>query len=92
MSHAARSTIDAAGRLVILKAIREATGLTPETPLEIRLHEGRVEIEPAPLEVRVEMRHGVAVAVPNKRVPPVTADEVEAVRQRQREKWEDHAR
>jgi len=44
------------------------------------------------LEVRVEMRRGVAVAVPTEPVPPVTADEVEAVRQRQREKWEDHAR
>lgn len=87
-----RSTIDAAGRLVIPKAIREAAGLTPETPLEIRLHEGRVEIEPAPLEVHVEMRRGVAVAVPTEPVPPVTSDEVEAVRRRLREEREERAR
>jgi len=92
MAETTRSTIDAAGRLVIPKAIREAAGLTPETPLEIRLHEGRVEIEPAPLEVRVEMREGVAVAVPTEPVPPVSADEVEAVRRRLREEREDRVR
>ena len=82
MSTAIRSSIDAAGRLVIPKPIREAAGLKPEMPLEVRFHDGRVEIEPAPLEVRIEMKGGVAVAIPTEPVPPTTADEVEEVRAR----------
>lgn len=92
MSEATRATIDAAGRLVIPKAIREAAGLTPEIPLDVRLHDGRVEIEPAPLEVRIEMRRGVAVAVPTGPALTVTAAEVETVRRRIREEREDRAR
>jgi len=89
MSDPIRSSIDAAGRLVIPKPLRDAAGLRPELPLEIRLRDGRVEIEPAPLEVRIEMRHGVAVAVPAGPVPPVTAEDVEAIRRRIREERED---
>jgi AbrB family looped-hinge helix DNA binding protein len=91
MAQAIRSSIDAAGRLVIPKSIREAAGLRPETPLEIRLHNGRVEIEPAPVEVEIEMRRGVAVAVPVEPVPGVSAEEVEAIRRRVREEREDRA-
>jgi len=92
MSNAIRSTIDAAGRLVIPKPIREAAGLKPETPLEVRFHDGRVEIEPAPLEVRIEMRGGVAVAVPTEPIPSVSADDVEDVRHQIREEREDRSR
>ncbi len=92
MSEAIRSTIDAAGRLVIPKSIREAAGLRPETPLDIRYRDGRVEIEPAPVEVRIEMRRGVAVAVPGEPVPAVNTDDVEAVRRRIRREREDRAR
>lgn len=91
MTQAMRSSIDAAGRLVIPKSIREAAGLRPETPLEIRFHDGRVEIEPAPVEVRIEMRRGVAVAVPVEPVPTVGTEEVEAIRRRIREEREDRA-
>lgn len=92
MSRAIRSSIDSAGRLVIPKSVREAAGLTPETPLEIRVHDGRVEIEPAPVEVRIEMRRGVAVAVPEGPVPAVSSEEVEAIRRRIREEREARAR
>jgi AbrB family looped-hinge helix DNA binding protein len=89
MSETMRSSIDPAGRLVIPKPIRDAAGLRPGEPLEIRVHDGRVEIEPAPVEVRIEMRRGVAVAVPSGPVPTVTAEEVEALRRRIREERED---
>lgn len=91
MTEAIRSSIDAAGRLVIPKPIREAAGLRPETPLEVRFRDGRVEIEPAPVEVRIEMRRGVAVAVPAGPVPAVTSEEVEAIRRGIREEREDRA-
>jgi AbrB family looped-hinge helix DNA binding protein len=91
MSGAIKPSIDAAGRLVIPKPIREAAGLGPGVPLEIRLHDGRVEIEPAAAEVRIEMRGKVAVAVPSEPVPAVTAGEVEALRRRIREEREDRA-
>jgi len=91
MIEAIRGSIDAAGRLVIPKSIREAAGLRPDTPLEIRYENGRVEIEPAPAEVRIEVRRGVAVAVPVGPVPPVTTEEVEAIRRAIREEREDRA-
>ncbi|HEX4952988.1 MAG TPA: AbrB/MazE/SpoVT family DNA-binding domain-containing protein [Thermoanaerobaculia bacterium] len=86
-----RASIDAAGRLVIPKPIREAAGLRPDVPLEIRYENGRVEIEPVPAEVRIEVRHGVAVAVPLSPVPTVTTEEVEEVRRRLREEREERA-
>ena len=36
MTSAITTTFDAAGRLVVPKAIRKAAGLEPKTPLEIR--------------------------------------------------------
>lgn len=92
MSETIRATIDRAGRLVIPKPIREAAGLEPDVPLEIRLRDHRIEIEPAPIEVRIEMRHGVAVAVPAEPVSAVTTEEVEALRRRIREEREDRPR
>ncbi len=43
-----RITIDAAGRIVIPKAIREAPGLYGGTEVEIGTREGRIEIEVPP--------------------------------------------
>ncbi len=59
------TAIDSAGRLVIPKAVRDAAGIQPGTPLEIRFRDGRIEIEPTPLEVSIEDLQGVAVASPN---------------------------
>lgn len=89
MSNPIRAAIDSAGRLVIPKAIREAAGLRPDIPLDVRVRDGRVEIEPAPVEMHVEMRRGVAVAVPDQPVPTLTAAEVERVRRAIREGRED---
>lgn len=49
---AMKGTIDEAGRVVIPKAIREAAGLKPGTPLMIEYRNGRVEIERKSPEVR----------------------------------------
>lgn len=70
-----KTTIDRAGRLVVPKRIREEAGLSPGSELTIRVADGRIEIEPSPLEVRLVKRGRMTVAVPRKRVPPLT-DEI----------------
>ncbi len=71
-----RTTIDRAGRLVLPKPIRDAAGIAPGAELEIRFADGRIEIEPAPLEVRLVKRGSLTVAVARKRVPPLTEEVV----------------
>ncbi len=67
-----RTTIDAAGRLVIPKEIRRQAELQPGMPLEIRFCDGRIEIEPASSPVRLEERGGRLVAVSDIDAPPLT--------------------
>jgi AbrB family looped-hinge helix DNA binding protein len=75
-----RTTIDAAGRLVIPKAIRDAAGLEPGMPLDVRLHDGRIEIEPEEFPVKLVRRPGgLLVAVPLEDFEPVTAADVQQV-------------
>lgn len=72
-----KSTIDRAGRIVVPKAIREAAKLRAGTELDIRLIEGRLEIEPAPLRVKLERRGKLLVAVAPAQQPTLTAKDVE---------------
>lgn len=78
------TTIDAAGRIVVPKAVRQQAKLTPGTPVEIRCRDGIVEIEPAPLAVSLRRRGRLTVAVPEKRIGPLTGTAVEGTRQRLR--------
>ena len=57
-----RTTIDANGRVVSPKAMRDA----------------RVELAPAPTPVHLERRDGVLVAVPERELPPLTVEQVRA--------------
>lgn len=79
------TAIDSAGRLVIPKAVRDAAGILPGTPLEVRFRDGRIEIEPAPIDVSVETVAGVAVASSREPVPMLSADIVTAARDRLRD-------
>lgn len=72
-----KTTIDPAGRLVIPKKIRQAAGLVPGIPLDIRCTNGRVEIQPAPVPVRLVRKGRLVVAVPKVKLPPMPADLVE---------------
>jgi AbrB family looped-hinge helix DNA binding protein len=72
-----KTTIDRAGRLVVPKKIREAAGILPGSELTIRVADGRIEIEPAPLEVQLVKRGPLTVALPRKRVSPLTPEVVE---------------
>ena len=70
-----RSTIDAAGRVVVPKAIRDRLGLTGGRAIEIRERDGRLEIEPAPVAMKLAKRKHGMVAVPARKLPPLT-DEI----------------
>ena len=71
------TTIDKAGRLVVPKAVREASGLRPGTRVRFRVRDGRIEIEPVPLDVSLERHGSTVVAVPREGRPVLTAAEVE---------------
>jgi AbrB family looped-hinge helix DNA binding protein len=77
-------TIDSAGRMVVPKPIRERAGLQPGMPLEIRVHDGRVEIEPAPREVRIEERGGFRIAEPLEDYEPLQEETVRRTREQSR--------
>ncbi|MGH9442441.1 MAG: AbrB/MazE/SpoVT family DNA-binding domain-containing protein [Thermoanaerobaculia bacterium] len=69
-----RTTIDAAGRVVIPKALRDRLGLLPGGPIEVSEREGKLEIESAPTPMKLtRVKHG-AVAVPESSLPPLTDD------------------
>ena len=78
--------MDSAGRLVIPKKVRQAAGLKPGAPLEIQCRDGRIEIEPVPIELRF-VRHGRFVVALGKRRPsePFAAETVEATLEALRE-------
>jgi AbrB family looped-hinge helix DNA binding protein len=71
------TTMDAAGRLVLPKAARTRARFRPGVPLEVRVVDGRIEIEPAAAVVTVEQRNGFWVAASAERLPPLTQDHVD---------------
>lgn len=80
------TTMDASGRLVVPKSVREAAGFEPGTPLRIRYRDGRIEIEPAPREVRIVDRDGFRVAEPMERGGYLTSETVRSTRKSLRER------
>ena len=70
-----RTTIDAAGRIVVPKAIREELALYGGQELEISAVDGRVEIEIPGSAIHLEERDGHLVGVPDRPIPPLT-DEI----------------
>jgi AbrB family looped-hinge helix DNA binding protein len=71
-----KAAIDAAGRVVIPKPLRQALGLKPGQVLDARAADGRLELEIAPTPMRLIRRGKGVVAVPESRLPALTADQV----------------
>jgi AbrB family looped-hinge helix DNA binding protein len=76
--HGMKTTIDAAGRLVIPRAIRQQAGVQGGTLLEVSWRDGRIEIEPAEMPVRLVQEGRLLVAVAAADVAPLTISEVNA--------------
>ena len=64
MISAMTTTMDAGGTITIPQELVEEAGLKPGTPLEITVRDGRIEIEPAAVGVRLERRGRLTVLVP----------------------------
>ena len=79
MKGAIQTTIDSAGRLVLPKAIRDEAGIQPGMTLRISVQEGRIEIEPAPREVRLVQKGPLRVAVPAEEGPLLEEADTDAV-------------
>jgi AbrB family looped-hinge helix DNA binding protein len=78
------TTIDAAGRVVIPKALRDRLGLEPGRVLELREREGMIELEPAATPMRLRRTRRGVVAVPEVELPPLTDAIVRATLERTR--------
>ena len=79
-----KTTIDAAGRIVVPKALRQALGLTPGQELEVRAMDGKLEFEIAPTPMKLKRRGKGVVAVPDKELPTLSVDEVRQTLERVR--------
>ena len=73
---AMRTTIDLAGRIVVPKSLREALHLKAGQPLEIRVGDGRIEIEVATTPMALQKRGKDIFAVPEVEMPKLTAEDV----------------
>ncbi len=71
-----RTTIDAAGRIVVPKRLRDELRLEAGQALEIAARDGRLEIAPQSTPMQLERREGRLVAVPDEPLPTLTASEV----------------
>lgn len=70
-----KTTMDAAGRLVVPKALRQALGLKPGQLLEIRGADGRLEIEIAPTPMYLKRRgKGVVAVAHSGAIPELTSE------------------
>jgi len=70
------ATIDAGGRVVVPKDVRERLGLRPGSKVELCEVEGHLEISPAPTPVELVDAGGVLVAAADVDLPTLTAEQV----------------
>lgn len=86
-----KTTIDGAGRVVVPKEIRVRAGLRPKMQIEVRCRDGRIEIEPVPLPVKIERKGHLLVAKPQGKRERLAAETVERTREALRGERTDHS-
>ena len=70
--------------MVIPKPVRDEAGLQPGTELEVQFRDGRIEIEPATVPMRLVKRpHGAAIEA-DAELPVLTDEDVHDVLERVR--------
>ncbi len=71
-----KTTIDSAGRIVVPKSLRQALNIKPGQALDIRVGDGRLEIEISATPMTLQKRGKDVVAIPEIELPTLTADVV----------------
>lgn len=79
-----RTTIDRAGRVVIPKAVRDEAGLEAGAEVEVEFRDGRIEIEPASVPMRLVKRAHKAIVEAESVMPVLSAEDVRDVLERTR--------
>jgi AbrB family looped-hinge helix DNA binding protein len=77
-----KTTIDAAGRVVVPKKIRDAVQLEAGTELDVRAENGGIRMEPLATPVKFKKRAGFLVATRPGQAASLTHEVVEATRDR----------
>lgn len=70
--------IDAAGRMVLPKPVRDALGITPGVVLDAAIMDGRLVLEVASPPKRLIRKQGQLVAIADENIPTLTQAEVRA--------------
>jgi AbrB family looped-hinge helix DNA binding protein len=76
-----RTIIDDTGKLEIPEEIRQQAGIRPGTELDVRWHNGRIEIETAPTQITLVRKGRFLVAVAETDGARLTSETVEDIRQ-----------
>jgi len=77
-----RTTIDAAGRVVVPKKIRDAVQLEAGSELEVRVENGVIQMEPVAAPVKFKKRGRFLVATRPGQAATLTQQVLEATRER----------
>lgn len=78
------TTIDAGGRIVIPKEMRDALALTPGQTVDVAMLDGRISIDVTGLGMHLDNRDGVPVLVPDEPIEALTSEAVRATLERLR--------
>ncbi|HWM09966.1 MAG TPA: hypothetical protein VNO82_11495 [Solirubrobacteraceae bacterium] len=79
-----RIPIDAVGRVVIPKPLRQELGITGPAEIELRAVDGGLELTVPDVPAHVEVRDGVPVIVTDRAMKPITVEGARAAIDRSR--------
>lgn len=79
-----RVAMDAVGRLVVPKRLRETLGINGPTQLDVVARDGVIELSVADLDARVADLDGVPVILSDTPVKPLSVDDVRVAIERTR--------